>query len=281
MCALAGCGLEDPSSGKAGVDESETNPSVELITPNYTILSTAEQAATHRAGMAAEGLFEAYSGFFDDFSTPEAAPALRIRLYASRSEFLAHSSSRPWAEAYYVDGVCHAYVDSSKPNPHHWLMHEAVHQLNRELTGYAKEQWINEGLATYFGSSRFVGGRLEPGVPDLDTYPLWWLKRWELAGDWASDVQSQRVIPLRTLITGQGGPGMDAAVNAYYLGWWSLTHFLLHYDEGRYAAGYHHLIRHGGTLAEFERLIGPVEQVEAEWYAHFQTLVAMGRDTTH
>lgn len=209
---------------------------------------------------------------------PEPPRRSRIRLYGDRAEFLANSRSRAWAEAYYADGVCHAYLDPTKPNPYHWLLHEAVHQLNREYAGIARERWINEGLATYFGSSRYADGRLSIGEPDLDAYPLWWLDRWELAGDWSTDVQGRRVIPLRTLITGQGEPSLDSAVNAYYLGWWSLTHFLLTHDDGRYAAGYRHLIEHGGSLEEFERLIGPVERVEAEWYAHFQRLVAGAKE---
>ena len=51
----------------------------------------------------------------------------------------------------------------------------------------------------------------------------------------AAEMVPQDVLELRALITGQGGPPMDATVNAHYLGWWSLTHFLLHHDDGRYA----------------------------------------------
>jgi hypothetical protein len=149
-----------------------------------------------------------------------------------------------------------------------------VHQLNREWTGFAKDRWINEGLATYFGSSRYAGGRLEPGVPDAQAYPVLWLRRWELTGDWQADVSNRRVVPLRILIEGRAGPEMDAAVNAYYLGWWSLTHFLLHAAEGRYADGYRAMVRNGGSVAEFERLVGPLERIEQEWYAHFAGLVA-------
>lgn len=274
LLAIAGCGNEAPSPAAPAAGTATTPRVVQANTPHYSIASTADEAATQRAGLALDALFAAYSGFFQA-SIPSGAPQrMRVRLYGDRAEFVANNRSRPWAEAYYVDGVCHAYVDLTKANPYHWLLHEAVHQLNREKMGFAKEKWINEGLATYFGSSRYTDGRLSLGEPDLDAYPLWWLDRWELAGDWTTDVQRRRVIPLRTLITGRGEPSLDAAVNAYYLGWWSLTHFLLTHDDGRYTAGYRHLIEHGGSLEAFERLIGPVERVEAEWYAHFQGLVA-------
>lgn len=134
------------------------------------------------AAEAAEALFKAYADLFG--LRPEASGKTKrhhLHLYATREEFKAHN--------YYVDGVSHAYPDVSKPNPYHWLLHEVVHQLNRELTGYVKEKWLNEGLATYLGTSRYTDGRVETGVPDLDTYPLWWLKDWELSGDFAADVQ--------------------------------------------------------------------------------------------
>lgn len=276
LAVLAGCGADDRRSAVTAPASTAVSGSVEILTSHYAITATADQRTTDKVGAAAEALFSSYTQFFDP--SPSNKPSmLRLRLYATREEFQAHNRSRPWAEAYYVDGVCHAYLDTSKPNPYHWLLHEAVHQLNRELTGYAKDKWINEGLATYFGSSRYTDGVLHAGEMDLDAYPLWWLKRWELSGDWATDVQARQVIPLRALITGQGGPPLDATVNAHYLGWWSLSHFLLHHDDGRYAAGYRHLIQHGGSLVDFERHIGPLPQVEAEWYAYLQARITEQR----
>lgn len=57
-------------------------------------------------------------------------------------------------------------------------------------------------------------------------------------------------------------------MNAYYLGWWSLTHFLRHCDDGSYASGYRRLIEEGGSVPEFEQAFGPVGHGQAEWYAH-------------
>jgi hypothetical protein len=275
LVVLAGCGDSDPISAiSTSSVQSAARASESSETSYFRIESTADRARAVEAGSSADALFRAYINLFDfQPNAPGESKGHHLRLYATREEFKALSRTRPWAEAYYVDGVSHAYLDPSKANPYHWLLHEVVHQLNRELTGYAKEQWLNEGLATYLGSSRYADGRLEPGVADLDAYPLWWLKRWELSGDFVADVQAQRVIPLRALITGQGGPPLDATVNAHYLGWWSLTHFLLHHDGGRHAAGYHQLVRHGGSLADFERHIGPLPQVEAEWYAYLQAMV--------
>lgn len=278
LLILGGCGGSAPDLPPPATTESATATTIQVDTPRYSISSTTNAAATQQGQLALDAVFAAYTEFFPMQPAGHDTGGLRVRLYRDRAEFQASNRSLPWAEAYYVDGVCHAYIDPTKANPYHWLIHEAVHQLNREVTGFAKERWINEGLATYFGSSRYRDGRLALGVPDPEAYPLWWLDRWALTGDWSTDVQRRQVIPLRTLVTGQGQPSLGAAVNAYYLGWWSLTHFLLHHDNGRYAAGYRRLIKQGGSLAEFEQAIGPVEQVEAEWYAYFQQLVAQAKD---
>lgn len=264
---LAGCGSADvpptdtPHSPTAGAAPSASE------TAHFAFLSTADRGLTTRAAVATEALFDAYVGFFGD--VPAAVPAkFKLRIYATRDEFQANNRSRPWAEAFYHQGVGHAYLDDSRPNPFHWLLHETVHQLNRELTGYAKEKWINEGLATYLASSRFAEGRLQPGVMDLDAYPLGWLRRWPLSGDWDADVRAGKVISLRALITGQGGPPLDASVNAHYLGYWSLSHFLMHHDGGRHAGAYRQMLRQGASLADFERLVGPLEEIEPQWYAY-------------
>lgn len=265
---LAGCGAaETPPPQVLPAPPAVATPTASQ-TPHFAIESTADPALTARAAIASEALYDAYDEFFGGVPAPGAAK-FKLRLYATRAEFQANNRSRPWAEAFYHRGLSHAYLDETGPNPFHWLLHETVHQLNRELTGYAKNKWINEGVATYFSSSQFSEGRLHPGVMDLDTYPLFWLDRWPLSGDWASDVQANRVIPLRALITGQGGPPIDATVNAHYLGYWSLSHFLMHHDGGRHADAYREMLRSGASLADFERLVGRIDAIEPQWYAYF------------
>ena len=69
-------------------------------------------------------------------------------------------------------------------------------------------------------------------------------------------------------LTGEGGPEVDRYFNLYYLDAWSLSHFLMHYDGGKYAASYREFIARGGSLEAFESLIGPVDRIQAEWYPY-------------
>jgi hypothetical protein len=45
-----------------------------------------------------------------------------------------------------------------------------------------------------------------------------------------------------------------------------LTHFI--FEDEQHRAACPELVRLGGTLEAFEKLIGPVDEVQREWYAH-------------
>lgn len=237
-----------------------------LESQHYLIDSSASDDDAQATLAAVESLHRAYYAFFQ---LPEARPGAakhRLVLYRDRNEFKQFNRSRRWAEAYYLAPACHAYYARGHANPHHWMLHEATHQLNREVSGFPRTRWTEEGLASYFGASRLIDGELHIGQADFNAYPLWWLADLKLSGDVLRDIREQRIVGLRALVTGRDGPPMDQAFNSYYVGYWSLTRFLFEYDSGRYARGFRQLIRRGGSLADFEALIGPVDAVQAQWY---------------
>src|SRR5207249_1270633 len=138
-----------------------------------------------------------------------------------------------WAEAFYQEPFCHAYYSSAEDNPYHWMLHEATHQLNRELAQFKMPKWSDEGVATYFSTSRINNGVLNPGQIDSNTYPIWWLSDLTLTGDVQKDIARNQVIPLRAIVTGKGGPDIDEYFNLYYVHWWSLSHFLFEFEGGK------------------------------------------------
>lgn len=244
-------------------------------TAHYAITSTADDEQTRRVGEAVEALHAAYLAWFPQVAPRTADTAkLRLTLYAHKREFRANNRSSPWAEAYYLAPVSYAYYAKDGANPYHWMLHEATHQLNHEVARFPKTKWIEEGLGTYFGASRIVDGRLRPGEIDGDAYPIWWLDGIGLSGDLDADIAAGQWIPIRALITGRDAPSIHTNVNRYYVQYWSLTHFLFHGDGGRHAEAYRRLIAEGGTLENFERLIGPADGIERDWYRHLQDQIA-------
>jgi hypothetical protein len=240
-------------------------------TAHYSIRSTATPQQTALVGEAVEYLYDAYSEFFAGSIPPAGASAkLQLTLYRDQREFKRHNRSSPWAEAYYQAPTCYAYYAAGEKNPYHWMLHEATHQMNNEVAHFARQKWIDEGLASYFGASEIRDHRLIPGSIDVNAYPIWWLPSLSLSGNLQQDIESRKIIPLRALISGAGGPDISQNVNAYYIGYWSLTHFLFHFDHARYADRYRKVIAEGGTLTMFEKNIGPVDQVQAEWYGYLR-----------
>lgn len=244
-------------------------------TPHYRIHSTATAAQTAQVAQAVESLYGRYAAVFP-VSRPD-APKLTLVLYRDRAEFKRNNHSRPWAEAYYLPPRSYAYFDASRRNPYHWMLHEATHQLAREASGFKRVKWVDEGVASYFGASRLVDGSLRLGDADPDAYPIWWLSQFALTGDLDRDIASGRIIPLRQLISGQGGPDENRYFNQYYIHYWSLTHFLFHYRDGLYAGRYRQLIAEGGTLENFTRTVGPPDRIQQEWYGYLLRIVERAR----
>jgi hypothetical protein len=156
------------------------------------------------------------------------------------------------------------------------MMHEATHQLARQVSGFARNRWIDEGLASYFSTSTLGSNELQLGVIDPTAYPVWWVGYYELSGDPVRDAAKGTFIPLEVLLTGKGGPAVDMKFNLYYVDAWSLTHFLFHYEQGKYAKAYKQFLAKGATKEDFISLIGPLERIEKEWYGYLRELAKAG-----
>ena len=252
-----------------------------IDTAHYSISSWATEPQTRDVGNAVEALHAAYGSVFDPAFANAATPArMQLSLYRDQKQFKQNNRSSPWAEAYYLRPTCHAYYAVGENNPYHWMLHEAVHQLNEEVAHIKRPPWIDEGLATYFGASKLRDGVLEPGTIDANAYPIWWLSSMELTGNVQADIADGRMISLRTLITSKR-TDIGKNVNLFYIGYWSLSHFLFKANNGKYADGYKKVISAGGSLESFERYIGPIAVIEAAWHDDLRLKVdaASGRSS--
>ncbi|MEO8162031.1 MAG: hypothetical protein ABI588_11490 [Arenimonas sp.] len=262
--------VADPSVAKLGkVWVGQTN--------NYEITSHATVVQTQQAGSTVEALTRAYLQLFglEDKVLPRGG--LKLTLYKDAAGFAAHASAPAGVLAWYRAPICYAYFDAGEPAASRWMLHAATHQLNHEAL-HPKSRWIDEGLASYFAASRVEDYTLVAGKIEPHAYPASLLPRLELSGDLKQDFAADKLVPLRALITGKGGPDINTHVNAFYIGYWSLTHFLLHAEAGRYAAKYRELASAGGSLEDFERLIGPVDTIQSQWYRYLQGLSGVDPD---
>lgn len=248
-------------------------PSSTTQTQHYTIFSTATKPQTDDIASTVEQLYVAYSNQFG--ALPGFArdhPKLKMKLYKDRTELRRVNPGLGWAEAFYRKPYCQAYYSAEEINSYHWMVHEAVHQLNAEVAHIDPVKWLEEGLAEYFSTSRFTRGRLALGQIDPNTYPVWWVGTMATTPDLTLNIENGSVIPLRAIISGSGGPSMRRHFNLYYLHWWTLTHFI--FETPKYRDGAFALVKDGGGVDAFERHIGPIERVQTEWHAHVQSIKA-------
>ena len=249
------------------------HPTVQVETIHYAIASTATKPQTEEIGKVVEQLYLVYSNEFVSLPRFNAAhPKLRMKLYKDRKEFRRINPNLGWAEAFYRRPYCQAYYSASEMNPYHWMLHESIHQFNEEVAHLDLVKWLEEGLAEYFSTSRFQKEKLLVGRIDPNTYPVWWAEIIATTPSLATNLQNGSVIPLRSIISGKGGPSLSRHVNLYYLHWWTLTHFI--FETPKYRPHADALLKAGGDVPAFEREIGNIEQVQPEWHRHVRRIKA-------
>jgi hypothetical protein len=248
-------------------------PALTLQTTHHLIQSSATQDETRATAHALDLLYDAYSnrlGALPKFTNEH--PKLKVKLFKDRAEFRRVNPNLGWAEAFYREPYCRAYFSASEINPYQWMLHESVHQLNREVAHLTLEKWLEEGLAEYFSTSVLETNALTVGHIDPNTYPVWWIDELATNLDLTENIRNGSVIPLRAIITNRGGPSLDTHFNLYYLHWWTITHFI--FESPRYREHAVELAQRGGNLGAFEQTIGPVDQVQLEWHSYVRQLKA-------
>jgi len=249
------------------------DPTAVVDTAHHRIYSTATHAQTEQTARTLELLYDAYSdrlGALVGFESRH--PLMQLKLFKDRREFRRIHPGVGWAEAFYKEPYCRAYYSADESNPYHWILHESVHQLNNEVANLSLEKWLEEGLALYFSTSRVLANELAVGDIDPDSYPVWWIDKIATATELSDNLRNGSVIPLRVVVTNRGGPSLNSHVNLYYLHWWTLTHFI--FEHPHYREKSVELVQQGGDLTTLERLLGPIERVQAEWHGHVRDLKA-------
>ena len=248
-------------------------PSHKMESEHYEAFSNASIEDTEEALKKVETLWQTYTDFWNVKPEP-ADKKLLLKIYSSRKELKRTYPMSGWMEAFYKKPYCHQYIDTEKENrPYHWMVHEATHQLNNEVSHFRLPQWAEEGIACYFSTSRMDDGMISLGVVDRDTYPIWWLSSLGLSGDMTRDIADKKVISIRSIVNDEKPLEMDQYFNLYYIHWFSLVHFLLEGEQGKYRQAFMACVKTPSGLDEFEKNIGLYQIIEQQWYRHLLQLI--------
>jgi hypothetical protein len=239
-----------------------------LESEHYEALSNASIEDTRDALGIAEMLYQAYITFWD-MEAESTDKKLLLKIYSSRKEFKRANPMSGWAEAFYKEPYCHQYIEAENENrPYHWMVHEAAHQLNNEVSHFDLPQWAEEGIACYFSTSKTADGKMTLGMIDSDTYPIWWLSSLGLSGDLSRDKADRKIMSIRSIVNDEKPLKMNRHVNLYYIHWFSLVHFLLEGEQRKYREAFIACVKKPSGLEAFEKNIGLYQMIEPQWYHH-------------
>ena len=105
----------------------------------------------------------------------------------------------------------------------HVLQHEGFHQFADAVIGGQRPVWVNEGIAEYFGEALFSGDGFTTGI-----IPQWRLKRMR------DEFRQRKFLSIDQMMQlSLDEWNSNLSIRNYDQGW-SMVHFLIHGDGGRY-----------------------------------------------
>lgn len=173
------------------------------------------------------------------------------------------TSPRGAGLAFFVEGLPQSRI-------FHVIQHEGFHQFAYSRFGHDLPQWLNEGLAEFFGESVIVDGTVVIGQTSERT-----LRTLQAA------INAGKTIPFRDIITmtndrwNANVRGGNAALQ--YMQAWSMVHFLVYGDGGRYQGSFERYLallnRDVNPVDAFTQAFGTndLDMFQSRWLEHART----------
>ncbi len=128
------------------------------------------------------------------------------------------------------------------------VQHEGFHQFAHNVIRGRLPVWINEGLAEYFGSAIWTGDGYVCGIIPPDR-----LKRVK------AQIKGNKFLPFTEMLTMSHEEWNSGLSMRNYDQGWSMLHFLVHADDGKYVEA---LTRH---ISDLSRGASPIESFAARF----------------
>jgi len=214
LCLIAAAGAADTRTPKG----SKTYPS-----KYYVIHTDLGPDVAREAALRLDAMAEEYHRRTRDFGGT-IRRKLPFYLFSKADDY--HDAGGPPKSAGVFTGDKLMAVGGTKPGPGVWhtIQHEGFHQFARYAIRAPLPVWVNEGLAEYFGEGLFTGDGFVVGV-----VPPWRLRQLK------DSLRSGRGKSLRKVMRMSYDDWNEDIDPANYTRAWSMIHFLVHADGGKYA----------------------------------------------
>jgi hypothetical protein len=180
-------------------------------------------------------------------SLPPRAPSrLNVLLFADRQDYVETLRQRYGVDAAASGGMFFVKPSGtalalwtgglSRRRVQHVLQHEGFHQFAYSRFGSDLPLWVNEGLAELFGSSVVAGGSLMVGQASA-----------LMLDEVRSSLELGTYVPFDRMLVMTPQRWSEALENdsaaGLYTQSWSMVHFLIYGDDGRYLNRFEHYLR--------------------------------------
>ncbi|MFW5731938.1 MAG: DUF1570 domain-containing protein [Planctomycetota bacterium] len=136
----------------------------------------------------------------------------------------------PGSAGVYIQGRALMALGSG-PSMWHVVQHEGFHQFVHMVIGGRIPIWVNEGLAEYFGSGVWTGDGLVTGVADPRR-----VKRVQ------GYIKANKILPMLAMLKMSHQEWNAALAMRNYDQAWSMVHFLVHAEKGKYRKAFRKFI---------------------------------------
>jgi hypothetical protein len=185
-------------------------------------------------------------------------------LYSKADDYYAAGGPPGSAGVFMVDGDEQKLmaIAGRKTNGSTWhtVQHEGFHQFAYAVIGGELPVWANEGLAEYFGESIFTGDGFITGV-----IPPWRLEN--IKREFA-DNEFHSIHDMMLMTSAKWRKELSAA---NYDQAWTMVHFLVYGDGGRYQSAFVAFMRRVGRGEAWDKAwlatLGPADEFEPRWKA--------------
>ncbi len=233
----------------------------------YTIFTDIDPDSEREAAIRMTRMAEEYHERTKDFSGV-ITQRMPFYLFRTPAEYNAAGGPVGTAGLFVVDdngGKLMAIAGQKTTlNTWHVVQHEGFHQFAHAVIGGTMPPWMNEGLAEYFGEAIFTGDGFVAGV-----VPPWRLTRLKAS---ISAGRLMNVADMMQLTHEQWWKQMN--IDNYDQAW-SMVHFLVHGDDGRYQQAFSACIREISRGRTFERAwadsIGSTDGFQERWKSYWMS----------
>ncbi len=232
-------------------------------TPYYVIHSDLDRETLREAAARMTAMAEEYHERTKDFGRT-IRRRLPFVLFAERADYES-AGGKPGSSGMYTGRALLA-DGSLAGSEHFWrvIQHEGFHQFAHTTISSRLPVWVDEGLAEYFAHGVWTGDGFVTGV-----IPPGRLRKIKAM------VRSEKLLPFERMIAMDRDTWSGALNVRNYDQAWSMVHFLVHADDGKYREAFvgfiNDVVRYRSVRRSFARRFGTdldaFEKRFAEWWA--------------